>query len=325
MDYNRIQIDSIGIGINDITKLNLTLDNTYKTYLVIGDVGTQQTNQLNNVYNMIVTETAVGVNTTRRNVAENNSSALVVNGNINCSGSIHANNIILDDNISLANNVQTFNQILNRISSHLLFYNVKNYAENNIYTTHNVVIGNERNANSNLSAFKIARYCNNNANNIQFAILNNDITNNEPTNLSIGIIGNIDTSPAHILTSPNMPLHFNISKTKTQINSLYPNLRNIPDYNNNQYPSLALDIHGNVIVNKDEIPSQLTYNKYTYARTVTITPTTEYPKLYINGTVYAHNILILDYMTNQPVNLDSIYMRQGTAGGLTIQPNQLLM
>ena len=31
MDYNRIQIDSIGIGINDITNLNLTLDNIYKT------------------------------------------------------------------------------------------------------------------------------------------------------------------------------------------------------------------------------------------------------------------------------------------------------
>jgi hypothetical protein len=324
MDYNRIQIDSIGIGINDITNLNLTLDNIYKTYLVIGDVGTQQPNQLNNLYNLIVTENAVGVNTTRSNVAKKNSSSLVVEGNINCSGSIHANNIILDDNISLASNVRTYNQILNRISSHLLFYNVKNYVENNIYTTHNVIIGNERSANSNLSAFKIARHCNNNANNIQFAILNNDITNNEPTNLSMGIIGNIDTSPAHILTSPNMPLHFNISKTKTEINNLYPNLRNIPNYNSNQYPSLALDIHGNVIVNKDEIPSQLTYNKYTYIKSITVTPTTEYPKLYINGAVYAENILMFDYITKQTVNLDSIYMRQGNAGGLTIQPNQIL-
>jgi hypothetical protein len=324
MDYNRIQIDSIGIGLNDITNLDLTLDKIYKTYLVIGDVGTQQLNQLNNVHNLIVTENAVGVNTTRNNIILNNSTALVVEGNINCSGSIHANNIILDNNISLATNVQTFNQVLNRISSHLLFYNVKNYVENNIYTTHNVVIGNEENANSNLNAFKIARHCNNNANNIQFAILNNDITNNEPTNISIGIIGNVNNSPAHILTSPNMPLHFNISKTKTEINNLYPNYSEIPNYNNNKYPSLALDINGSVIINKDEISSQITYNKYYLERTFDIIPTTEYPKLYINGSVYAENILMFDYVTKQPVNLDSIYIRQGNAGGLTINPNQIL-
>jgi len=324
MDYNRIQIDSIGIGLNDITNLDLTLDKIYKTYLVIGDVGTQQPNQLDNVYNFIVTENAVGVNTTRSNIILKNSTALVVEGNINCSGSIHANNIILDDNISLASNVQTFNQVLNRISSHLLFYNVKNYVENNIYTTHNVIIGNEVDANSNLNAFKIARHCNNNANNIQFAILNNDITNNEPTNISIGIIGNVNNSPAHVLTSPNMPLHFNISKTKAQINSLYPNNREIPNYNNNQYPSLALDINGSVIINKDEIPNQITYNKYYFGRSFEIIPTTEYPKLYINGSVYAENILMFDYVTKQSVNLDSLYIRQGNAGGLTINPNQIL-
>jgi len=325
MDYNRIQIDSIGIGLNDITKLDLTLDNIYKTYLVIGDVGIQHSNTLNNIHNFIVSETAVGVNTTRSNLILNNSTSLLVSGNILCSGSIHAENIILDNDISLASNVQTFNQVLNRISSHLLFYNVKNYMENNIYTTHNVIIGNETNANSNLNAFKIARQCNNNANNIQFTILNNDITNdNEPTNISMGIIGNVDNSPAHILTSSNMPLHFNISKSKADINNLYPNYREIPNYNSNQYPSLALDIHGNVIINKDEIPNKITYNKYYLDTSFEIKPVTEYPKLYVNGAVYADNILMFDYVTKQALNLDSIYIRQGNAGGLTIQPNQIL-
>ncbi len=30
MDYKRIQIDSIGIGLNDITKLDLTKDNIHQ-------------------------------------------------------------------------------------------------------------------------------------------------------------------------------------------------------------------------------------------------------------------------------------------------------
>jgi hypothetical protein len=325
MDYNRIQIDSIGIGINDITNLDLILPDIYKTYLIVGNEGIQYPNRFNNVHNLIVSETAVGVNTTRSNLILNNSTSLIVSGNILCSGSIHAENIILDNNISLANNVQTYNQILNRISSHLLFYNVKNYLENNIYTTHNVVIGKDVNANSNLNAFKIARRCNNNANNIQFTILNNDVTNdNEDTNISMGIIGNVHNSPAHILTSPNMPLHFNISKTKSEINNLYPNFRNIPNYNNQPYPSLALDINGNVIINRDEIPNQIIYNKYYFNKFTEVVATTEYPKLYINGAVYAENILMFDYITKQPVNLDSIYMRQGSVGGLTIQPNQIL-
>jgi hypothetical protein len=327
MDYNRIQIDSIGIGLNDITNLDLTEDNIYKTYLAVGDVGIQHTNHLNNVHNLIVSESAVGVNTTRSNLILNNSTSLFVSGNILCSGSIHAENIILDNDISLSSNILTFNQVLNRISSHLLFYNSKNYLENNIYTTHNIVIGNEINANSNLNAFKIARQCNNNANNIQFTIQNNDITyDNEPTNMSIGIIGNVHNSPAHILTSSNMPLHFNISKSKADINNLYPNYNETPNYNynNNQYPSLALDINGNVIINKDEIPNQITYNKYFNDLSYEIKQVTEYPKLYINGTLYADNILMFDYITKQAVNLDSIYMRQGTSGGLTLQANQIL-
>jgi hypothetical protein len=42
MDYNRIQIDSIGIGLNDITKLDLTLDNIGGT-LGIAKGGSGQT------------------------------------------------------------------------------------------------------------------------------------------------------------------------------------------------------------------------------------------------------------------------------------------
>jgi len=331
MDYKRVQIDSIGIGLNDITNLDLTKDNYLKTYLAVGDVPnlyhdvTTDNNNLNHIHNLFVTEKGVGINTHRSNVYLQPNNSLIVSGNIQCSGSIHAENIILDNELSLNTNLATFNQVLNRISSHLLFYHVKNYLENNIYTTHNVIIGNEDISNSNLNPLKISRHCNNNANNIQFIIQNNDLTNDlEPTNFSMGIIGNIDISPAHIITSPNMPLHFNVSKLKTEINNLYNDYREIPNYNSNTYPSLAIDVNGSVIINRDTIPSQITYNKYSNISTNFSTPITEYPKLFINGSMYADNILMYDYISQKPVNLDSIYIRQGKAGGLTLQANQIL-
>ena len=37
MDYTRIQIDSIGIGLSNIYNLDLTRDNFIKTYLAVGE------------------------------------------------------------------------------------------------------------------------------------------------------------------------------------------------------------------------------------------------------------------------------------------------
>ena len=330
MDYKRIQFDSIGIGLNDITDLDLTKDGYIKTYLAVGDVPnllhdvTKDNNNLNHIHNFVVTDKAVGINIHRSNIYQQPNNSLIVSGNIQCLGSIHAENIILDNELSLNQNLATFNQVLNRLSSHLLFYHVKNYLENNIYTTHNIIIGNEDISNSNLNPLKISRHCNNNANNIQFIIQNNDLTNDaEPTNVSMGIIGNINTSPAHIITSSNMPLHFNISKSKSNMNELYKDFSDLPNYTTT-YPSLSLDVNGSVVINRDTIPNQITYNKYYYENKITVSSVTEYPKLYVNGAVYADNILIYDYITKKPVNLDSIYIRQGTAGGLTLQANQIL-
>jgi len=233
MDYKRIEIKSLGIGLLDISNLDLTNDNNnqIQTYLAVGQKE-PNTNSLDIKHNLIVSENAIGINTTRSNVNFDNVNRLIVNGNIKCTGSIIADNIILDSpNLDFLNsNKENFNQILNRISSHLLFYNVKDYLENNIYTNFNVVIGNEDYANNNTNSFKISRYANNNFSNIQFAIENTDVTNNnQMTKLSMGIIGNHPNSPAHIITSSGMPFHFNISKNVNEINDIYNN-RSIPIY-----------------------------------------------------------------------------------------------
>ena len=131
MDYTRIQIDSIGIGLSNIYNLDLIKDNFIKTYLAVGELYnenhniTLDNNNLNHIHNLVVTDKAVGVNTTRNNILLLPSKSLIVEGNIHCIGSITAQSIILSEDIdisvNLVENIKTFNQVLNRISSHLLF------------------------------------------------------------------------------------------------------------------------------------------------------------------------------------------------------------
>jgi len=328
MDYKRIEIKSLGIGLLDISNLDLTNDNNnqIQTYLAVGQKE-PNTNSLDIKHNLIVSENAIGINTTRSNVNFDNVNRLIVNGNIKCTGSIIADNIILDSpNLDFLNsNKENFNQILNRISSHLLFYNVKDYLENNIYTNFNVVIGNEDYANNNTNSFKISRYANNNFSNIQFAIENTDVTNNnQMTKLSMGIIGNHPNSPAHIITSSGMPFHFNISKNVNEINDIYNN-RSIPIYSTNNYPSLTIDTNNSVLVNLDKLDNNLNYIKFEVNnQNLTVNSTISIrPSLYVNGVLYVNTILINDYITNQPANLDSLYVRKGSAGGLSINANQI--
>jgi hypothetical protein len=334
MDYKRIQIDSIAIGVKDVYNIDLSKDDFINTYLTVGHLSSNydsitNKNTLDYKHNLIVSEKSIGVNTTRNLLNQKPNDSLIVEGNIHCIGNIYANGIILDETIkptTLSQTIQDFKQILNRLSSHLLFYNTKNYIDNNIYTTHNVIIGCENNATNNSNALKISRHCNNNISNIQLVIQNNDTHSNFPANISFGIIGNIYSSPAHIITSKNMPLHFNINKTYDEINDLYynnNNLRHFPIYNENNYPLLALDINSSVVINSNS-SKQISYKKYFMDLfTISSNIINENPKLYVNGSLYAENIIINDYISKSPKNLDDIYMRQGNLGGLTLLPNQI--
>ena len=338
MDYTRIQIDSIGIGLSNIYNLDLTRDNFIRTYLAVGDIYNSShnisldTNNLNHMHNLVVTDKAVGVNTSRNRLSSLVNKSLIVEGNIHCLGSITAESILLSNDIDilkLSTNIKNFNQVLNRLSSHLLFYSVKDYLQDNIYTTHNVTIGSKNNADHNTNPLKISRHCNNNISNIQFVIENNDGTADTPTRFSCGIIGNTENSPFHIITSSNMPIHFNISKTYAEIDNLYikdSDRQNTPDYTTYKSPSMAIDINGSVLINLDKLTKQIIYDSYYYNTSrgfVTITSKTEYANLYVNGSLYSDNIIIHDYITQESKSLDSLYMRQGNVGGLSLNANQI--
>ena len=83
MDFKRIEIKSLGIGLLDITNLDLTKDNFIKTYLAVGQQE-PNSNSLLIKHNLIVTEKTIGINTNRSNVNLDNTNSLLVNGNIRC-------------------------------------------------------------------------------------------------------------------------------------------------------------------------------------------------------------------------------------------------
>ena len=125
MDYTRIQIESIGIGLANINNLDLTKDNFIRTYLAVGELYNNShnvsldTHNLNHIHNLVVSDKAVGVNTTRNKLLSLSNKSLIVEGHIHCLGSITAESILLSDNINmltLSDDIKNFNQILNRLS-----------------------------------------------------------------------------------------------------------------------------------------------------------------------------------------------------------------
>ena len=70
MDYSRIQIDSIGIGLVDYKDVDLTRDDNFiNSYLAIGETipenAKNDTNNLNHIYDFIVAEKHIGINASR--------------------------------------------------------------------------------------------------------------------------------------------------------------------------------------------------------------------------------------------------------------------
>ena len=177
MDYSRIQIDSIGIGLVDYKDVDLTRDDNFiNSYLAIGETipenAKNDTNNLNHIYDFIVAEKHIGINASRNefNILENgNNKCLLINGNVLCNGIIHAENIMIDT----INTSSTLAETLNRLSSHQLFYPIRDYLQNNIYTNYNLTIGHKNNANNNTNALKISHHSDGNIANIQFVIENN--------------------------------------------------------------------------------------------------------------------------------------------------------
>jgi len=296
MNNSQLYIENIGLGLGSVSNLN-KLDLAQNEYVVVGK-------RDNDEFNVVINMNGVGINATRKELLET-SAGLIVNNDIICRGTVYTSNIQFN-NFSLGSDITTqkLESLIKSVNSNLLFFNgYNNSITKNIYTPSYLTIGDFISTYSNAHPFKISDSPNGNINNIQFGIYNKINNDNEEARFALGMMGYNQNSPAMITTTENMPLEFHISKSSTSMNSLYENGSGLPEYNNN-YPNLAIDANGCVVVNKDRC----------YSSAIN-------PSFYVNGSAIISNLYVNDYYSGCNLHLDKIYLRRT---GLTLNANQII-
>jgi hypothetical protein len=331
-----VEINSLGIGLLNYSNIQ-SLDLKSTEYLVVGE----QYNAGNNAdsrdvqYSMIVNNDGVAINTTRRRFDAVNE------GSIKARGLYVDNDIICDGNI-IAKGLQFANITIDGFNQEVLedirkaleviqpHFNVGNAQEDgtivdNIYTTSFVTIGNNSATYQNSHPLNVVASANNNIVNTHLS-LQNPIDNNqgERAKLRIGMIGESAYSPAVISTTSGMPLEFHVGRSTTQINKLYVNSPDHPDYvtNADLLPAMMIDTTGSIGIGTADI-NTISYNKRIKNNAIDsdINIVTEKPKIEVIGSAVIENLITYDYFTKTNKHLDDIYVRQQ---GLTFRTENII-
>lgn len=311
MENNQIYIENIGVGLINLSNL-YKLDLKLNEYLVVGQRSTAiPASTIDTEYNMVVNNNGVGINATRREMRDTNA-GLLVNNNIVCKGKIIAKSLDIE-NFSFDSNVTTSKlvELINKVNSNNLFYyGYSNEYNKNIYTPSYLCIGNFASTYSNSHPLKVSDSPNGFASNIQFAIFNNINNDVEPAKFSFGMLGYNSNTPANITTTKGMGLEFHVSKNSKLLDDLYSNGMGLPDRSDpNNYPQLSIDVNGCVNINKHTCTTVVPFNGSNIK-----------PRLYVNGSILADNILMFDNFLKTNLHLDDIYIRKN---GLTIKADQI--
>lgn len=323
MDANYINIDNIAIGLSSYIDLN-TLDLTNDEYLVVGQ-------RANDKYNLIVNNNGIAINSTRKEALNNN--GILCSSDITCKGKIITNSIellgvTLDSNITN----DTLTKLINVASCNLTFFygysnnftdiNSDYISVDNIYTPSYLTIGAYSDTFSNLYPLNVVNTGNGTVENIQFCIQNDVDNNTEPNKLRIGIIGSSSNAPSIITTTKDMPLEFHICRDTNFINNLYSNGYGLPDYTTlgNLPPAMIINTDNRVGINTTIIDNIAYGSYYMNNKQIIRDDTTDFPNLRVDGITYTNKLVINDYVTNKPVNIDDIYLRNA---GLTLKTNQI--
>lgn len=330
MDANFINIDSIGIGLSSYTDLN-TLDLTNDEYLVVGQRANNTSNNLDTKYNFIVNNNGIAINSTRKEALNNN--GLLCSSDITCKGKIITNSIELLG-VTLASNITNdmLTKLINVASCNLTFFygysnnftdiNSDYISVDNIYTPSYLTIGAYSDTFSNLYPLNIVNTGNGTVENIQFCIQNDTYNNIEANKLRIGIIGSSSNAPSIITTTKDTPLEFHIGRDTSFINNLYSNGLGLPDYSKlgNLSPAMIINTDNRVGINTSIVDNIQFGSYYMNNKQIIRDYIDGFPNLRVDGITYTNKIIINDYVTNKPVNIDDIYLRNS---GLTLKTNQI--
>ena len=291
IEYTSIKFDYLAINTNDI------LEQKENERFLVHQNGSR--------FSMIVLDDGLFLNTTRENAQEQESKnyALYADGNAYFTGSLTARTInILDTDISNSNIALLIDNI-NSNTGPFEAYNDPLYEEHLNYFTHNNINildnSHSEKVRCNLHPLTINRSAVYSAYNAQLAIGNNaDDNKNNQSELLIGILGSDYKSPATIITNPGKALEFYISTHNCNIDNLYNNAVDFPNYTT--IPTLQIDTSNSVNINSSN------------AKILTYHHNEEITKLNVEGYGYIKELFVYDHTTDKPSHLDDIYFKKTT-------------
>lgn len=342
---SQIKIENLGIALSDAT--NNTLNLTPTQYLIVGE-------KQYGKYSFIVDATGIAVNTslpTRTNTAAQY--AAYIDGDVYITGSlITSNSIIYGNTISGGGGGMGVGGVGGGVGiggasggsgagiSQWL-YSDRNF--NSIYYNGNVTLGNQFDSSNNPYTLNIVQSADRTIDHTQISI-----QNTEYSQLRFGIIGTNLNSPAIINTPPNTNLEFHIGRDQSYFTQLYNTSNYVTVYNDDgttsniiqitpddiphyEYypqstglaPHIIIDTLGNVGIHTScnvPINYNLRIRDPKAPQNIIFSKTTESMAVHVAGSTFSSNLLIFDYETRMPVNVDELYVRRL---GATIPANQV--
>ena len=291
IEYTSIKFDYLAIDTDDI------LEQQENERLLVHQNGSK--------FSMIILDTGLFLNTTRENAQEQEvkNYALYADGNAYFTGTLTVSKInILDTDISDSNIALLIDNI-NSNTGPFEAYKDPLYTEHLNYFTHNNINildnSHSENARCNLHPLAVNRSGLYSAYNAQLAIGNNaDDGKNNQSELLIGILGSDYKSPATIITNPGKSLEFYISTQNCNIDKLYHNAIDFPNYTT--IPTLQIDTSNSVNINSSN------------AKILTYQHNEEITKLNVEGYGYIKELFVYDHTTDKPSHLDDIYFKKTT-------------
>jgi len=290
IEYTSIKFDYLAINTDDI------LDQKENERLLVNQSGSR--------FSMILLDNGLFLNSTREEAQQhiiNNYSLYAQNAYFE--GTLTAKSInILDEDISDSNIANLLNAINSNIGPFESYIDPLYQTYRNYYTHNNINIlanSDTQHARSNLHPLHINRSAEYSSYNTQLSIGNNtDDNNNNQSELLIGILGGDYNSPATIITNPGKSLEFYISKHNSNIDKLYEDHINFPNYST--IPTLKIDTDNCVNINSSN------------SKTLTYEDNDETTKLNVEGYGYIKELFVYDHNLDKPSHLDDIYFKKTT-------------
>lgn len=318
----KLRIDSIGVGLSDETNDALRLTDTQ--HMIVGERLITSGDSINKTYGLVVDKEGIAINTSLPDRARlKGQYAMYVDGSVFINGAVVACNI-------LAPGVSLSNATLSNFGD--AYWKMASFESDNIFYENKITLGADSSARHNAHPLSIVQSADRTINHAQISI-----QNTQTSQIRLGIIGTSNVSPAIFNTSTGVPIEFHASRNQSYFDTVYTRSyyengslitvpSEVPRYglSNISPPNLIIAANGVVGVNTSFNPV-LTYQirtPYPGSCNVMSFPTKqEQMIMHVDGPLFASNILIQDYESGKPVNIDRLYVRRE---GVTFLANQII-